>query len=421
MHAFHGCGAQMDAEALFNRRLWVRAGVVTSVAAAVVVCFISGPKSSSALARAAAVLVPQPFFAVLMACVSPGASKADLSSPVLKRGMLYASALQAATATCSWMSFAMAGHLNPCGPISLVPGLCMRLTFNAVPILGMINARWYQNTGVTYWPSYRFALISTGILQLARVAARTHAVRLAEAMAALGFSGLLPVAAACQAHRWFLPGQVSLATAIGFGFVSLFLGLVMTPAVRTRLAVLSGSFGLPAARVFHLNDGVLLQPDTVGGEMTDPAAGDRSNACSSGLAGKKTSLWSGWSAGWSDYSDTPTARLVRSLGPAGSRLGDALPRNFKTMQSAIKAAKARFAEDEARKAIRRAEHHGKAYGKLVWLLLRRAQRRCPGGLLSTIPRDALRIIVNATIVDETARLEQLYSARLKTGAPSYRG
>ena len=173
--------------------------------------------------------------------------------------------------------------------------------------------------------------------------------------------------------------------------------------------------------MLHLNDGVLLQPDTVVGGDTAPIAGDRSDGCSSGLAGKKTSLWSGWSAGWSDYSDTPKARLVRSLGPAGSRLGDALPRDFKTMQSAIKAAKARFAEDDARKAVRRAEHHGKVYGKLVWLLLRRAQRRRPGDLLALIPRDALRIIVNATIVDETARLEQLYSARLKAGAPSYRG
>ena len=411
----------MNAEALVNRRLWVRAGVATSVSAAVVVCFISAARFSSATSRAAAVLVPQPFFAVLMSCVSPGASKADLSSPVLKRAMLYASAVQAAAATCSWMTFVMAGHPNPCGPISLLPGLCMRLTFNAVPILGMINARWYQNTGVTYWPSYRFALISTGIMQLARVAARMQAVRLAEAMTELGFPGLLPAAAACQAHPWFLPGQVSLATAICFGCVSLLLGLVMTPAVRTRLAVLSGSFGLPAARVLHLNDGVLLQPDTVVGGDTAPIAGDRSDGCSSGLAGKKTSLWSGWSAGWSDYSDTPKARLVRSLGPAGSRLGDVLPRDFKTMQSAIKAAKARLAEDDARKAMRRAEHHGKVYGKLVWLLLRRAQRRRPGDLLALIPRDALRIIVNATIVDETARLEQLYSARLKAGAPSYRG
>ena len=197
----------MNAEALVNRRLWVRAGVATSVSAAVVVCFISAARFSSATSRAAAVLVPQPFFAVLMSCVSPGASKADLSSPVLKRAMLYASAVQAAAATCSWMTFVMAGHPNPCGPISLLPGLCMRLTFNAVPILGMINARWYQNTGVTYWPSYRFALISTGIMQLARVAARMQAVRLAEAMTELGFPGLLPAAAACQAHPWFFAGS----------------------------------------------------------------------------------------------------------------------------------------------------------------------------------------------------------------------
>ena len=86
----------------------------------------------------------------------------------------------------------------------------------------------------------------------------------------------------------------------------------------------------------------------------------------------------------------------------------------------MKAEKERLAEAEAQKAKRRAKHHGKAYGRLVWLLLSRAQRR-PSCKLAIIPRDALRLIVLTVITNETTRLDKLYSARLRAGATTYRG
>ena len=59
------------------------------------------------------------------------------------------------------------------------------------------------------------------------------------------------------------------------------------------------------------------------------------------------------------------------------------------MQQTIRTAKAKLADAEAKKAVRRAKHYAKAYGKLVWLVTRRAQRH---HLFSVIPRDALRMM-----------------------------
>ena len=89
------------------------------------------------------------------------------------------------------------------------------------------------------------------------------------------------------------------------------------------------------------------------------------------------------------------------------------------MKRQLAKSRQRLAAEEAQKARRRATHHGKAYGKLVWKLLRRAQRR-PENPLSMVPKDALRIIVATAVEDETGRLEELYASRVAAGA-SYRG
>ena len=81
------------------------------------------------------------------------------------------------------------------------------------------------------------------------------------------------------------------------------------------------------------------------------------------------------------------------------------------MQKVIQEAKASLMQEEARKATRRAADHGKAHGRLVWQLVRRAQKR-PECLLSIVPRDALRLIVERFIADETVRLEELYLGAL---------
>ncbi len=90
------------------------------------------------------------------------------------------------------------------------------------------------------------------------------------------------------------------------------------------------------------------------------------------------------------------------------------------MQATIRRAKLHLAQREAGKAKRRAAHRGKAYGQLVWLLLRRAQRD-RAHHVSLIPRDCLRKIVIVVIAHETARLDDLCSQRLAAGATSYRG
>ena len=87
------------------------------------------------------------------------------------------------------------------------------------------------------------------------------------------------------------------------------------------------------------------------------------------------------------------------------------------MQREIRILKAESAKEAASKAKRRAPYRAKAYGTLVWQVLRRAQRN-PEATLSLIPRDALRIIVREVVAAETERLMLVYSTRLAAGAPT---
>ena len=354
-----------------------------------------------------------------VACISPGASEGDLTSPVLARILFYASILNSAAVITIWLS----STPNPCGAIVALPGFLMCVVHSCVPIVCWTNPR-------LCWAAYRVAACITGVLQLVRVAAQTHAVRLAEAADA---SGLLPsllgdsrlshallAAEQCQAHRHFLPRNVSFHGAVVFGCVGLSLGLALTPALRLALAKASGSFGLPASRVLHLSDGICIPPDQHGLDPDAPSEGSCSWKSSGLFAGKKScSLWSGWSAEWSDADLTYQEKLSQKLQLVP--LPDFHdPTGFRRWKHAVKAEKERLAEAEAQKAKRRAIHHGKAYGRLVWLLLSRAQRR-PSCKLAIIPRDALRLIVLTAITNETTRLDKLYSARLRAGATTYRG
>ena len=353
-----------------------------------------------------------------VACISPGASEGDLSSPVLVRILFYASILNSAAVIAVWLS----NTPNPCAAIVALPGFVMCVVHSCLPIICWINPR-------LYWGAYRVAACITGVLQLVRVAAQTHAVRLAEAADAsglllflLGDSGIPhPMLAAeqCQAHRQFPPRNVSFQAAVVFGCAGLSLGLVLTPALRFALAKASGSFGLPASRVLHLSDGICIPPDQHGLDPDAPSEGSCSWKSSGLFAGKKSSLWSGWSAEWSDADLTYQEKLSQNLQLVP--LPDFHdPTGFRRWKHAVKAEKARLAEAEAQKAKRRALHHGKAHGRLVWLLLSRAQRR-PSCKLAIIPRDALRLIVLTVITNETTRLDKLYSARLRAGATTYRG
>merc|ERR1719272_1374682 len=128
-------------------------------------------------------------------------------------------------------------------------GFFMVLACFSVPFFGMRNS-------LHFWAAHRFSMITSGVLQLVRVMAQAHALRLANAAAALGLSELLPIslAAQCQAHPSFQPGGISQPAALCFGCVALLTGLVLTPSMRTRLAILSGRFGSPAARVLNLGE-----------------------------------------------------------------------------------------------------------------------------------------------------------------------
>ena len=106
-----------------------------------------------------------------------------------------------------------------------------------------------------------------------------------------------------------------------------------------------------------------------------------STSTSSGpSAGVAASLWSGWSSQWSDREESgPRARLARNLCEATSHHNLAsyhnLARSREATQQALRAAKARAAQEEKAKAKRRARHHGRAHGRLVWARWRRAQPR----------------------------------------------
>ena len=158
--------------------------------------------------------------------------------------------------------------------------------------------------------------------------------------------------------------------------------------------------------------GPALQTDGGGGSGATSDA--TSDATSSGPFAAPSSLWSGWSAAWSDPDLTYQQKLSRVLGGVTAGL------SFTNLKQAVREAKAYLAELEASKARRRAAQHGKAHGRLVWKLLRRAQRD-PASPITCVPRDALRIIVDEFIRAEVARLEVLYAERLAAGATSYRG
>lgn len=362
------------------------------------------------MSRTSAVLMA-PLFSFLVACVSPGASECDLNPPVLRGVLFYASNVAAVTSICSWQHHW--GH--PCGSIAVLPGLFSCLAYACVPILGARRATYY-------WPAYRVALSLTGALQIARVAAQVYAVPIAQAAVALGIPGLLPmsVAVQCQAQtahtHILIHAELSGYAAVGLGCASLLRALVLTPSLR---AWLSGScaLGLHVARVLELKDGLLLVRQLTRDERQHLDATSDSSSSSSGLFGgaKSSSLWSDWSAEWSDADETIQAKLSRKL---SGRLPKT-PREFVQMKRLLAEARQRLAAEEAQKARRRATSHGKAYGKLVWKLLRRAQR-CPENQLSIVPRDALRIIVATVVEDETGRLEELYASRVAAGA-LYRG
>ena len=396
----------MDALSLVKWRLMKRAAALNGLLLLCTIAVLAARLHSNTFSLLA--LFCMLGHSVLTAAISPGASEDDLrSSPVLERILFFSSISGAAAALLYWSQ----RPPTPCGAIASGPGLAMVLAWCCVPVLGM-------KSQMHYWPAGRTAVSIMGVLQVARVTAQTHAVRLAGTLSALGASDLLPMSVAerCQAHGLFLPGQVSWASAISFGWLALSLGLLLTPAIRTTLASLLGSFGLRAACVVHLNEGILLEPSDERGRADGALDDGASTVESSGIfGGKKASLWSGWSASWSDAGETYQAKLTRRLGGCNT-----LPRDFATMQKVIQEAKASLMQEEARKATRRAADHGKAHGRLVWQLVRRAQKR-PECLLSILPRDALRLIVERFIADETVRLEELYLTRVRAGATSYRG
>ena len=135
---------------------------------------------------------------------------------------------------------------------------------------------------------------------------------------------------------------------------------------------------------------------------------------SSGPYSKAPSLWSGWSAAWSDPGVTYQQKLSDIL------LSHSLPfaqSSYAQIQESVRKAKAVLAGREASKAKRRAEEHGKARGRLVWRLLLHGEQ----SPLARLPKDALRIIINEWAAAETVRLERLYAHRLAAGATSYRG
>ena len=142
----------------------------------------------------------------------------------------------------------------------------------------------------------------------------------------------------------------------------------------------------------------------------------RTDATSSGpFSIRAHSLWSGWSAVWSDPDITYKEKLSREIGRHVQHGAD-----FNSFREAAQRARAFLAESEARKATRRAAQYGDAHGRLVWKLLRRSQSD-PSSPFSDIPKDALRIIVDEYTRGEIARLESVFSQRLAAGATSYRG
>ena len=198
--------------------------------------------------RVVAVMAPAPLVSLIMASMSPAASSDDIS-PILEWGMLFGSSVGAVAPFVNWYIALGLPNAAACHQVTMLPGFFMVLACFSVPFFGMRNSLYF-------WPAHRFSMITSGVLQLIRVMAQAHALRLANAAAALGLSELLPIslAAQCQAHPSFQPGGISQPAALSFGCVALLTGLVLTPSMRTRLAILSGRFGSPAARVLNLGE-----------------------------------------------------------------------------------------------------------------------------------------------------------------------
>jgi len=329
-----------------------------------------------------------PVFKLLVACICPDCPGSDNGDPMLQRSKAYASASLFGVSVNHFYTGALSSD-NECGALTSLPGLLMVVAIGLVPLFG---PRWY-------WPAGRVALGTIGGLQLARVYAQTHAMRLAEAAAAIGASTLLPmpVAQRCQASPTFLPGQLPWELAVCWGGINVLLSLMWTPSVRVRAATLAERLGLPAARVFHLADGVLLAD----------AGAESTSSSSSGLFGaKKTfSLWSG------KTSVVSASCLCWKRSPHPPFAPPPPPLSPRVRRSLERVLRAKLIDAKERKCQRLAAIHAQARGKLVWTLLRRAQKRDEECTLSLIPKDALRIVVGWVVTAETARLEAAYSPR----------
>ena len=249
-----GCSAWRE---IVDHRLRWRAATSTLLISAICSCHVIAlhPHLASPACKAVAVLAPAPLISLVMASMSPAASLDDIS-PELERGMLFGSSVGAAASFVNWFTALRSPHAMACHYLTLLPGFLMSLACLAVPFCGMRNPLYY-------WPAWRFAMITSALSQFVRTVTQANALGLANAAAALGLSELLPVsrAAQCQAYPTFLPGGISEPTALAFGCLTLLTGLLLTPSVRLRLAILAGRFGSPAARVLHLGDGILLEPD----------------------------------------------------------------------------------------------------------------------------------------------------------------
>ena len=238
-------------EIVDDRLRWIAAAgglLVLAICSCHTIASQPGRDLVSPMWKTVAVLTPAPLVSVIMASMSPAASSNDIS-PILERGMLFGSSVGAVTTLANWLFALRMPNAAACHHLTMLPGFLMVLACMSVPFFGMRNS-------LHYWSAHRFAMITSGVLQLLRTAAQARGLRLANAAAALGLSKLLPIslAAQCQAHPNFQPGGVSQPAALGFACVALLTGLVLTPSMRTRLARLSGRFGSPAARVVKLGE-----------------------------------------------------------------------------------------------------------------------------------------------------------------------
>ena len=394
-----------SAQAMLSRRLRRRSWFIAGAGAALCgVSIVTSGRSEPAASRVwqNAMICAAPFvFMVLVACVCPDCPDNDNGDPMRSKAYMYASTGFFGVAVNQFRTGALSSD-NECGALTSLPGLLMVVAFGLVPLFGWYHPRWY-------WPAGRVAQGTIGGLQLARVYAQTHAVRLADAAAAIGASTLLPmpVAQRCQASPTFLPGQLPWELAVCWGGINVLLSLMWTPSVRVRAATLAERLGLPAARVFHLADGVLLAD----------AGAESTSSSSSGLFGaKKTfSLWSGKtsvvSASDLCWKRSPHPPFAPPPPPLSPRIRSSLERLLRAKVIAAK----------ERKCQRLAANHAQARGKLVWTLLRRAQKRDEKCKLSLISKDALRVVVGWVVKAETARLEAVYSVRAGIDHPLSRG